>query len=118
MCSLAAARRGSRFARSRGELPGGGKSRSAIACKVTAVREGCRAYLIAECRARFKLVDLRSVRSEFAASEKGHVKDGEGLLEAMVTGQIGSLHFVAIAATTESSPNQAHLTAPYPTRSE
>ena len=86
-----------RFVRSRGELPGGGKSRSAIACKVTAVREGCRAYLIAECRARFKLVDLRSVRSEFAASEKGPVKDGEGLLEAMVTGQIGSLHFVAIA---------------------
>ena len=61
------------------------------------MREGCRAYLIAECRTRFKLVDLRSVRSEFSASEKGKVKDGEGLLEALITGQIGSLHFVSIA---------------------
>ena len=38
-----------------------------------------------------------SVRSEFTASEKGKVKEGEGLLEALVTGQIGSLHFVSIA---------------------
>ena len=37
------------------------------------------------------------MRSEFAASEKGKVKDGEGLLEALITGQIGSLHFVSIA---------------------
>ena len=75
-------------------------SQSALAQQddgLRAPREGCRAYVIAECRTRFKLVDLRSVRSEFAASEKGKVKDGEGLLEALITGQIGSLHFVSIA---------------------
>ena len=37
------------------------------------------------------------VLEDVFAQAAGFSLDGEGLLEAMVTGQIGSLHFVAIA---------------------